>query len=340
MHKPRVSVLMTLFNKAPFVEEAVRSVLASDFSDFELLVVDHGSTDNGPSLVAAIGDPRIKSLRTAENKGRAHAANRGFNAAQGDYIAILDADDIMHSDRLQKQVAYLDAHPRIAACGSAAKVIGDRQHLARWPATDYEARGLLLFEDPMLYGASMFRRSVIEEHGLRCPEDWQGPGMDYLFLLKLASVSELANLAEPLTSYRIGTNNFRHGRSRQEDTMAIVEAALSHFGIAHTADDLQSHLMLLRRSEPPKNEAEVRALSGWCMRLRDFNASNGVFTAEVFEHRLRQEEDHVFFVLADRDIRLARLHARLSGGLTWPRSRYLLSSLFNRKRHSSTLPSQ
>lgn len=340
MHKPRVSVLMTLFNKAPFVEEAVRSVLASDFSDFELLVVDDGSADDGPSRVSAINDPRIKLLRSAENKGRAHAANRGFDAAQGGYIAILDADDTMHPERLQKQVGFLDAHPDIVACGSAAQVIGERQHIAQWPATDEEARGLLLFEDPMLYGACMIRRSIIAQQGLRCPEDWQGPGMDYLFLLKLASVATVANLPEPLTSYRIGTNNFRHGRSRQEDSRAIVEAALKHFGISHTAEDLHAHLMLLRRREPPANEADVRTVNAWCARLRRFNADARVFSADVFERRLRKEEDHLFFVLADRDIRLARLHARLSGGWSCRRLRYLLSALINRKRHSSTLPSQ
>ncbi|HRD52352.1 MAG TPA: glycosyltransferase family 2 protein [Flavobacteriales bacterium] len=340
MHKPRISVLMTLFNKAPFVEEAVRSVLASNFSDFELLVVDDGSTDDGPSRVSAINDPRVQLLRSAENKGRAHAANRGFDAAQGEYIAILDADDTMHEERLRKQVEFLDAHPGIAACGSAAQAIGERQHIAHWPTTDHEARGLLLFEDPMLYGASMFRRSILAQHGLRCPESWNGPGMDYLFLLKLASVAAVANMPEPLTSYRIGTNNFRHGRSRLEDTKAIVEAALKHFGIAHSPEDLRSHLVLLRRDASPANEAEVQAVNGWCARLRRFNAEARVFPADVFERRLRQEEDHLFFVLADRNIRLARLHARLSGGWSCRRLRYLLSSPFNRKGHSSTLPSQ
>ena len=340
MASPRVSVIMTLYNKGPFVEEAIHSVLASSFTDFELLVVDDGSTDDGPAGVRGIDDARIRLLPGAGNKGRAHAANRGFDAAIGEFIAILDADDVMRNDRLAKQVAFLDAHAEVGACGSAAQVIGNRDHVAHWPATDEEARGLLLFEDPLLYGSCMLRRRLPLDHGLRCPEDWRGPGMDYLFLLRLSAVARVANLPEPLTGYRVGPNNFRHGRDRRADTERIVSAALAHFGIACSAEDLRAHLVLLRRDSPPANADEVRAVNAWLSRLRLFNRGARVFTPDVFEQRLRAEEEHLFCVLADRDRRLARLHARLSGGWSWRRLRYLLSTAFGRIGHSSTLPTQ
>ncbi|HRH38589.1 MAG TPA: glycosyltransferase family 2 protein, partial [Flavobacteriales bacterium] len=165
MPAPRVTVLTTLYNKGAFVEDAIRSVLASSFADFELLVVDDASTDDGLLRARAFTDPRIRILTSETNTGRADAANRGYDAARGEYIAVLDADDIAAPDRLEKQVAFLDAHPEVGVCGSYAQTFGIRDHIATWPLTDEEARGLLLFQDPLLYGSAIIRRSVLEEHG-------------------------------------------------------------------------------------------------------------------------------------------------------------------------------
>ncbi|MBK8225754.1 MAG: glycosyltransferase family 2 protein [Flavobacteriales bacterium] len=317
---------MTLYNKAPFVEEAVKSVLASSYTDFELLVLDDASTDRGADLVRAVSDPRIRLIVHGENLGRARNANRGLAESAGEYVAILDADDMMHADRLAKQVAYMDAHPRIGACGTAAQLIGDRDRVAAWPTRDEVARGQMLFDDPLLYGSAMFRRSVIVTHGLQCPEDWRGPGMDYLFLLRVAAVTEVANLPEALTQYRIGANNFRHGRNMLADAERIVKEALGFFGLKADQQELRSHLVLLRRLDPPETVDGVRSLNAWAARLIAFNREAQAFPKAVFESRLRAELDRIFFLLADHDPRLACRHARLSGGWTLGRLRYYLAA--------------
>ncbi len=99
----RVTVLMTLHNKGPFVEEAVRSVLASTLTDLELLVVDDASTDGGLDIVRGIHDPRIRILESAVNTGRAAAANRGLDAARGTFVAVLDAET---GDRLASRTLH------------------------------------------------------------------------------------------------------------------------------------------------------------------------------------------------------------------------------------------
>lgn len=326
MPSPRISVLMTLYNKGPYVEEAVRSVLSSSFADFELIVMDDASTDDGPDRIRAFEDERIRLVCHAVNTGRARNANRGFDAARGDFIAILDADDAMHPERLARQLAFMEAHPRIGACGTAAQLIGERHRVVRWPDDDDTARGLLLFEDPLLYGSAMFRRSVLDEHRLRCPEDWDGPGMDYLFLLRVAGVTKVASLPDALTHYRIGPNNFRHGRDRLTDAGRIAREALRFFGIAANDPEIRAHLTLLRRIEAPTSAQEVGALNAWADRLLAFNRKACTFSPDVFEGRIHAELEHVFCLLADRDARLARLHARLSGGWSIGRLRYYLAS--------------
>ena len=198
----KVTVLTTLYNKGAYVEEAVRSVLANTFTDFELLVVDDASSDGGLETVKAIGDPRIRILESTVNTGRASAANRGYDAARGEYVAVLDADDLMMPERLAKQVAFMDAHPEVCVSGTWLKAFGDmntRMKTGHGRSQQPDAVGAYL-KLSFLYD----RRSVVQAHQLRCDPDWLIPGMDHLFLVKLGLYGKYASLQEPLTLYRVG----------------------------------------------------------------------------------------------------------------------------------------
>src|SRR4051812_33946165 len=109
----RVSVLLPVFNGVGVVHDAIRSVLNQTFSDLELVIVDDGSTDATSELISRIPDGRLKIVRHGQNRGIVDALNSGLSAASGDLIARLDADDIARPDRIQKQVSYLEAHPRV-----------------------------------------------------------------------------------------------------------------------------------------------------------------------------------------------------------------------------------
>lgn len=324
MKDARVTVLMTLYNKGPYVSDAIESILTGTFADFELLVVDDGSTDDGPTIVQRISDPRVRFLAHATNTGRAAAANRGFDAARGEYVAVLDADDLSHPERLAKQVAFLDARHDVGVCGTYAQVFGIRDHVAKWPLTDEEARGLLLFEDPLLYGSAMFRRSVLEEHAIRCRTDWRFPGMDYLFLLAVAQHTRTATLPEALMSYRIGEQNFRHGRDVLADKARIHGEVFRFYGIEAGEPEADLQLMLHQQFRKPPTAADIRSLSAWIDRLKKFDREHQLFTQHVFEARLDREWKRLYYICADRWLGPAFAHLRISGG--WPMGRlaYLL----------------
>lgn len=324
MPAPRVTVLTTLYNKGPFIEEAVRSILNSTFSDFELLVVDDASTDDGPERIRRIGDHRVRLLLSSENTGRAAAANRGYDAARGEYVAVLDADDIAHPERLEKQVAFMDANPDIGVCGSYAQTFGSRQHIARWPVTDEEARGLLLFQDPLLYGSAMIRRSVLEQNSIRCLSHWRTPGMDYLFLLAIAKHARTATIPEPLMSYRLGEQNFRHGHDLVEVRSKIYREAFRFFGIDANEEELEMQLLFHQLYRELPDAKKLRALFRWSEKLITFNRSRKLFTMDVFERRVIQDRDRWFYLLADKRLGAALTHLLLAGG--WPVGRlaYLL----------------
>lgn len=299
---------MTLHNKSAYVEEAVASVLASTFTDLELLVVDDGSTDDGVQRVLAFTDPRIRVLRSAVNTGRAAAANRGFDAARGAFVAILDADDRMRPDRLARQVEHLRTHPETGACGSAARIIGRGAHVAAWPADDPWCRARLVFEDPMLYGSAMFRRSVLERNGIRCDADWRTPGMDYLFQVALAPHTRFANLPEPLTEYRIHDGNMRAGRDPYADKLALQRRVFDLLGITHSEQELADHLLLHRLFSEPPDGAAICRLRRWTKRLIRWNREAGFADGAVFEATLRGYWDRLFYILPDHGAGAAWAH--------------------------------
>lgn len=123
--EPRVSVVIKAYNHARFVGRTIESVLAQTFQDFEIAIVDDGSTDGTPDVIARFTDPRIRFEPWPRNRGLSTAMNAVLKMARGGYIAILNSDDYAMPERLEKQVRYLDAHPLAAAVFSQAQFIDD-----------------------------------------------------------------------------------------------------------------------------------------------------------------------------------------------------------------------
>ena len=106
---PRVSAIVTTYNRAAMLPRAVRSVLAQTYEDYELIIVDDCSTDDTPEVIRTFADPRIRAVRQADNAGVSAARNTGIRLARGEYVALLDDDDEWLPRKLQRQVAALDA---------------------------------------------------------------------------------------------------------------------------------------------------------------------------------------------------------------------------------------
>ena len=148
---------MCAYNAQAFLRDAIDSILAQTFSDFELIVVDDASSDETPTIIAHYSDPRIRILRNSTNLGVGGARNKGLSIARGKYIAIHDADDTSVPDRLAQQVAYLDANPEVGLIGSAQLHVITSQPLSkafsnirdfRYPdsATDADENGRVEFD--------------------------------------------------------------------------------------------------------------------------------------------------------------------------------------------------
>lgn len=283
---PRVSVVMTLYNKGPWVEEAVRSILDQTFGDLELLVVDDASTDDGPATVARIDDPRIRFLAAEANAGRPAAANRGVAAARGEYIAFLDADDVMYPERLAKQVAFLDARPEVTIVGSCVRELRDVDEFVCWPTTHEEGLARIILGDAYLHPSSMVRATLFSDPAVRFDESWRIPGMDYLFQVAVCQRAVFANLPEVLGCYRRGTNNFRSGRDGRNDRLQIARRTFGLLGLPASDQDIEDHVTLTGYLPAGLRARDIRRLRQWRDRLLQLNEERGLFPKQLFRQEV------------------------------------------------------
>ncbi|MGH2864934.1 MAG: glycosyltransferase family 2 protein, partial [Solirubrobacteraceae bacterium] len=237
---PRVSVIMAVYNEERFLAEAVESVLAQSFEDFELIISDDGSSDGtlAQARTLAERDPtRIRVLHGERNQGKPFALNRALGVRRGGLIAWLDGDDVMLPGKLERQVSALDAHPAAVGCSHDAemfesdsdRVIGRFSSVANGrPLRD---GGIELWFDPtyrMLPSATMIRSAACPAGGfderLTFTNDW-------LFDIEVFRHGRCIAIDDVLVRYRRHSNNFTtragaSGVAYEEGlmTMAIVTA--------------------------------------------------------------------------------------------------------------------
>ncbi len=208
---PTISVIMPAHNAAAFIGQAIESILSQTFTDFELIVVNDGSSDETASVVREYKrqDKRIKLVSYKKNKGESAAANTGFRQARGKYIARMDADDLSDKTRFVKQVAFLDSHPDYIVVGCQAEIIdGDNRVVGEkiFPVTNseiYKQYGVL---HPILHPAIMVRKSLLPKKNMLWAEKAE-PNDDYFTLFELLHKGKFYNIPEKLVSYRMHDNN-------------------------------------------------------------------------------------------------------------------------------------
>lgn len=243
---PRVSVVMAAYNAQAFVAEAIESVLGQTLRDFELLVVDDASTDATPAIVEryARAHNRIRVLRLDWNGGTAHAKNLALEHARAPLVAICDDDDRQLPQRLARQVAWLEAHPRCVMVGGRVRPFGDvdASPLAWLPGDGPLARPRVLFQALYIDSASLFRRDLARVHGLRYADApvWE----DWVFQAQALRVGEIHVLPEILLDYR------RHAgqqtsparlRASGRRTLATMQRVLEIAGVGCSRAELELH---------------------------------------------------------------------------------------------------
>jgi glycosyltransferase involved in cell wall biosynthesis len=245
--RPHVSVIMSVYNDERYLREAVDSILAQTFIDFELVIIDDGSNDETATILSTYQDPRIAVHRQA-NRGLVAALNRGLALARGELLARMDADDRSHPERLQKQVAFLNQHPTIGLVGTACRIIDEtgvsRAPFLHYPTDSSHLQAELLLHNCFCHGSVMFRRACIEQVGMYRPE-CAGDG-DYDLWLRISEHFAVANLDEPLYDYRSHAQSISaqlRGAVETRDVMAVKQALQRREKAMQEGDPASCHVL-------------------------------------------------------------------------------------------------
>lgn len=201
---PAISVLLPVYNGAPYLTESIDSILSQTWQDFELIIINDGSRDESAEIIRSYRDPRIRYFEQ-ENVGLAATLNRGIGLARGQFVARQDQDDISLPQRFARQAEYLMQHSACGMVGTWADIWREGAmtgRTLRHPAENALLQLELLFDNPFVHSSVMIRTTLLRETGgYAVGPQWQPPE-DFELWSRMAFQGELANIPEPLLIYR------------------------------------------------------------------------------------------------------------------------------------------
>ena len=227
---------MSVYNGAKFLAEAIDSILAQTFTNFEFIIIDDASSDNSLHIINSYEDARIVLIQNNKNIGLTKSLNIGIAKAKGKYIARMDADDISMPKRLEKQFDFMEEHPEFAFCGTRAKTIndvGDQVNFFKEPLDSNKILGTLLLKNCFFHSSLIIRtEKLLKVSGYNENYKYAQDYKLYLELFKNKCYG--TNLKEQLLVYRVLNSNISHNNRVKQDYLtcrAISNALQDCYGI-------------------------------------------------------------------------------------------------------------
>ena len=237
----KVSVIIPLYNRSDFIRQTVTSVLQQTLSDFRLYVVDDGSTDNSREIVESIEDERVVVMEHpgGVNKGQSAAINLGLEAAQGEYIAILDSDDYWERDKLEIQVDFLEKHPDVGLVYCNGICVDEKNnflyHIYKAGHLEHNDPGDVLMDCYFLLpNNSLVRSSLFKTVG-GFDESYRS-AQDHDMAIRISEVTNIAYIDKSVFAYRRHKNSISHKNAllRWRTGFAVLKKAKSRYPYSST----------------------------------------------------------------------------------------------------------
>ncbi|HVZ11848.1 MAG TPA: glycosyltransferase [Patescibacteria group bacterium] len=209
---PTLSVVMPVYNAAPFLKQSINSILKQTFKDFEFIIIDDASTDNSWEIVQKFAKKypnKIRAFQNERNVKQAKTVNRAIKMARGDFIARMDADDVSLPNRFEKQIEYLRTHPKTVAVGAQCLIIDAKGKITgekKFPTAFDDVYSYIFKFCPAQQPTFMIARKRLP-HNLEYYDHDLSPVEDVEFLFKLFKYGRVENLPDYLLLYRIHGNN-------------------------------------------------------------------------------------------------------------------------------------
>ena len=302
---PKVSVILPAYNAEKYIKEAVDSILGQTFTDFELIIINDCSKDSTEQILLSYTDPRLVYVKNEQNLGVAGTLNKGLSLAKGTYIARMDADDISLPQRFEKQVAYLDAHEKVAVLGTAVELFGEGMppQVRQFSQVPEQMKVDLFFSCGLAHPSIMMRTEVIRKLG---GYDMAFEGLeDYELWCRVAREHQVTTLPEVLFRYRVHPGQVTKNPSEEYLTRMrkLKKRQLEELGM-ETGGEMEEIYVRYCLGEQFSDAGDVQSFCAFLETVLDANAA-----AHCYDERML----HSIFqtVAVNLAMRLERTHAVL-----------------------------
>jgi len=255
---------MAVYNGGYLIRQAVESVLCQTFGDFEFIIIDDGSTDGTLEIINEFIDPRIKIISNPENIGLTRSLNIGLEAANGSFIARMDADDRSDPERFNTQMDFFANHADVGILGGGCRIVDETDTIIKhisMPEADLEIRLRSLTTNPFIHSSIMVRHEILKSHNLRYDENYR-TSQDYELWCRVLQYTKGANIQAPLVSRVLHDRSVSlldpSGQRGAQVKVGVRE--LSRIWEAHPfTEETYSHLLELQNAEFPLSKETERS---------------------------------------------------------------------------------
>ena len=241
MNRPLASIIMPAFNCGKYIGEAISAVLDQTFKDYELIIINDGSTDNTRDVIISFVDPRIVFFENKKNLGIVDTLNNGLSFAKGKYIIRTDADDVALKDMVESLVEFMETHPDYVVCGGNMRLIGGEK-IFRYPAENEELKIYTLNACPFSHSTVIFRNDVLKVNNLKY-DGTVKDGEDHALWSDLLLYGKFKNLTKVTLLYRESTSQITSQKSYSKNYVdarakIFTKHAVKYFGLVGAQIDM------------------------------------------------------------------------------------------------------
>ncbi|MGE6959697.1 glycosyltransferase [Bacillus thuringiensis] len=280
-----------------YLRESIESILNQSFTDFEFIIIDDCSTNNGKSILKSFNDDRIKVIFNEKNLGLAASLNKALQISKGEFVARMDSDDISLETRLEKQYKYLKSNPSVGLVASFAQKIGnDKGYIYSMVEEPEKMNVPMFFGNVICHPSVMFRKEVITNNHLKYNEEFK-TGQDYELWSRLLKTEKVAIIPEVLLSYRIHNNQISNEKKMDQiqNTMKVYSYMLEGLGLEVNQEILEKHHAFCTSSE--LETFNLKEMIYWGEFIKKYNLKNRVYDVELFN-------EYVDFTIFKRNVRM------------------------------------
>lgn len=278
-----VTVLLPVYNASAYLRECIDSILNQTYTDFELLVINDGSTDNSEEIILSYTDKRIRYVKNETNIKLIATLNKGIDLATGKYIARMDSDDICLPQRLEKQVAFMEANGMVGVCGTWVKTLGlEKDYEVKFRQGHDEIKFQLFFSNYLHHPTVMLRKSVLTEHNIKYGNYLHIE--DYEMWVRMSRLCNIEILPQVLLIYRChGQNISVVNKDFQENYSAqIRKMQIDELRFDYSPEELNTYEAWINNRMPADIDS-LTMLVEFFNKLVVANRNAGLFKQHIVE---------------------------------------------------------